>query len=123
MTDNGHKSDRYAVVGHPVAHSRSPMIHQLFARQTGEELIYERIDVSPEDLEVAVRDFGAAGGKGRNVTAPHKQAIFALSTECGEKANRAGAVNTLTFLPGGGMRGDKPRTPVPMRMIAFNSSG
>lgn len=106
MTDNGPKSDRYAVVGHPVAHSRSPMIHQLFARQTGEELIYERIDVSPEDLEVAVRDFGAAGGKGLNVTAPHKQAIFALSTECGEKANRAGAVNTLTFLPGGGMRGD-----------------
>ncbi|MEE8248711.1 MAG: shikimate dehydrogenase, partial [Gammaproteobacteria bacterium] len=106
MTSKDPKGDRYAVVGHPVEHSRSPLIHQLFARQTGEELIYERIDVSPEDLEVAVRGFGAAGGKGLNVTAPHKEAVFELSTECGEAADRAGAVNTLTFLPGGGMRGD-----------------
>ncbi len=82
------------------------MIHQLFARQTGEDLVYERIDVSPEDLEVTVRGFGAAGGKGLNVTAPHKQAVFELTTERAEAANRAGAVNTLTFLPGGGMRGD-----------------
>jgi shikimate dehydrogenase len=106
MTAKGPKGDRYAVVGHPVEHSRSPLIHQLFARQTGEDLIYERIDVSSEDLEVAVRGFGAAGGKGLNVTAPHKQAIFEMSSECGEAAERAGAVNTLTFLPGGGMRGD-----------------
>ena len=106
MTTNGPTGDRYAVVGHPVQHSRSPMIHQLFARQTGEDLVYERIDVSPEDLEVTVRGFGAAGGKGLNVTAPHKQAVFELTTERAEAANRAGAVNTLTFLPGGGMRGD-----------------
>lgn len=82
------------------------MIHQLFARQTGEDLVYERIDASPEDLEVTVRGFGAAGGKGLNVTAPHKQAVFKLSTERAAAAERAGAVNTLTFLPGGGMRGD-----------------
>ena len=106
MTANEPTGDRYAVVGHPVQHSRSPMIHQLFARQTGEDLVYERIDVSPEDLEVTVRGFGAAGGKGLNVTAPHKQAVFELTTERAEAANRAGAVNTLTFLPGGGMRGD-----------------
>ncbi len=106
MTANGPKGDRYAVIGHPVQHSRSPLIHQLFARQTGEDIIYERIDVSPEDLEVTVRGFGAAGGKGLNVTAPHKQAVFEMSTERAEAADRAGAVNTLTFLPGGGMRGD-----------------
>jgi shikimate dehydrogenase len=106
MAANGPKADRYAVVGYPVKHSRSPLIHQLFARQTGEDISYELIDAAPEDLEVAVRGFGAAGGKGLNVTAPHKQAAFEMSSECGHAADSAGAANTLTFLPGGKIRGD-----------------
>ncbi len=106
MAANGPKADRYAVVGHPVQHSRSPLIHQLFARQTGENITYELIDAAPEDLEVAVRGFGAAGGKGLNVTAPHKQAAFKISTQLGHAAACARAVNTMTFLPGGEIRGD-----------------
>jgi shikimate dehydrogenase len=89
--------DRYAVVGHPVAHSRSPLIHQLFARQTGQRLTYELIDAAPEHFETAVRGFRAAGGRGMNVTVPHKEAAYAIATLRGEAAAIAKAVNTLTF--------------------------
>ena len=106
MADSEPKPDRYAVIGHPVAHSRSPMIHEVFARQTSENMTYELLDVEPKDFEVAVRGFGAAGGKGLNVTVPHKPAAFELATELSDAAKRAGAVNTLSFLPGGAMRGD-----------------
>ncbi|HJP36268.1 MAG TPA: shikimate dehydrogenase, partial [Gammaproteobacteria bacterium] len=106
MAETESKADRYAVVGHPVEHSRSPMIHQFFARQTGENMTYELLGASPEEFEIAVRGFGAAGGKGLNVTVPHKQAAFSLATERGVAAERARAVNTLTFKPGGAIRGD-----------------
>ena len=89
--------DRYALVGHPVDHSRSPLIHQLFARQTGASLTYELIDALPEEFETAVRGFGAAGGRGLNVTLPHKEAAFALCTSHGPEASLAGAVNTISF--------------------------
>jgi shikimate dehydrogenase len=91
--------DRYGLVGHPVAHSKSPLIHQLFARQLGQAqmLSYELIDAEPADLEVAVRGFGAAGGKGLNVTIPHKEAAFELVDDRGPAATEAGAVNTITF--------------------------
>jgi shikimate dehydrogenase len=92
--------DRYALVGHPVAHSRSPQIHQLFARQTGENLSYELIDAVPEDFEVAVLGFSAAGGKGLNVTVPHKESAFALCKTHGKHAKAARAVNTITFRKG-----------------------
>lgn len=82
------------------------MIHQLFARQTGEELSYELIDAPAESFEIAVRGFGAAGGGGLNVTVPHKQAAFALVDELGEEAKRAHAVNTITFHSRTRMRGD-----------------
>jgi shikimate 5-dehydrogenase len=95
MTD---KPDRYAVIGHPVQHSRSPVIHSLFAKQTGQNLIYELIDASPEDFETAVRGFGAAGGKGLNITVPHKHSAAELCDELGAEAERAGAVNTITFV-------------------------
>ena len=68
--------DRYAVVGHPVHHSRSPLIHGMFARQAGDHLSYGLIDVEPEEFENTVRGFFAAGGKGLNVTVPHKQAAY-----------------------------------------------
>jgi shikimate dehydrogenase len=101
MTNNTKPSpDRYALVGHPVAHSRSPLIHTVFARATGQRLTYELIDAMPEAFETAVRGFGAAGGKGLNVTVPHKQAAFALCTKLSEAANAAGAVNTISIVAG-----------------------
>lgn len=97
--------DRYALVGHPVHHSRSPVIHSLFAEQTGQNLTYELIDASPEEFETAVRGFGAARGRGMNVTVPHKEAAFRLAQRVGPEAEMAGAVNTLSF-EGRALRGD-----------------
>jgi shikimate dehydrogenase len=93
--------DRYALVGHPVDHSRSPLIHTVFARQTRQRLTYELIDAEPAAFETAVRGFGAAGGKGLNVTVPHKQAAFALCTKVSEAATAAGAVNTISIAEDG----------------------
>jgi shikimate dehydrogenase len=92
--------DRYALVGHPVEHSRSPLIHTVFARQTGQRLTYELIDAEPAAFETAVRGFGAAGGKGLNVTVPHKEAAFALCSRSSEAATAAGAVNTISIVDG-----------------------
>ncbi|MBN1237610.1 MAG: shikimate dehydrogenase [Gammaproteobacteria bacterium] len=97
--------DRYGVVGFPVHHSRSPLIHRLFAQQTAQHLTYELIEAEPGEFEVAVRGFGAAGGRGLNVTVPHKEAAFELAKDLGSEAREAGAVNTLTF-KAGRLRGD-----------------
>lgn len=92
--------DRYAVIGHPVQHSRSPFIHARFAAQTGQSLVYTTIDATPERFEPAVREFIAAGGKGLNVTTPHKQAAWRLAGELTPRAQLAGAVNTLAIRDG-----------------------
>jgi shikimate dehydrogenase len=105
MSNNDAPPDRYGLVGHPVEHSRSPFIHTLFARQTGQHITYELIDVSPAGLETAVRGFGAAGGRGLNVTVPHKEAAFALVGEVTHAARVAGAINTIT-IDGNRLRGD-----------------
>ncbi len=105
MTNNKSAPDRYGVVGHPVEHSRSPLIHTVFARQTRQRLTYELIDAEPAAFETAVRGFGAAGGKGVNVTVPHKQAAFALCDETSAAARAAGAVNTIS-IDAGRLRGD-----------------
>ena len=97
--------DRYGLVGHPVDHSRSPLIHTVFARQTNQHLTYELIDAEPPDFETAVRGFGAAGGKGLNVTVPHKEAAFALCKDSSAAARAAGAVNTISIVDGR-LRGD-----------------
>ena len=89
--------DRYAVIGHPVSHSRSPFIHQRFAAQTGQSLEYTTIDATPEDFLATVRDFFSSGGKGLNVTVPHKEAALALVEELTPRAQRAGAINTLAL--------------------------
>jgi shikimate dehydrogenase len=104
MAENA-ATDRYGLVGYPVHHSRSPLIHQLFARQTNQRLTYELIEAEPADFETAARGFGAAGGKGLNVTVPHKEAAYRLAIELGEEAAAAGAVNTLSFRADG-LRGD-----------------
>lgn len=105
MAKNVSPLDRYAVIGHPIDHSRSPLIHTLFARQTQQKLTYELIDAEPKDFETAVRGFAAAGGKGVNVTVPHKEAAYALVNERSEAAIAAGAVNTISFVAGR-LRGD-----------------
>jgi len=98
--------DRYAVVGHPVAHSRSPFIHARFAEQTHQPLEYGTIDAAPAGFEAVVREFFAAGGKGLNVTVPHKEAAFRLATELTPRAQRAQAVNTLGLAKNGKLLGD-----------------
>jgi shikimate dehydrogenase len=105
MTNNKSAPDRYGVVGHPVEHSRSPLIHTVFARQTSQRLTYELLDAEPAAFETAVRSFGAAGGKGLNVTVPHKEAAFALCDESSAAARAAGAVNTIS-IDDGRLRGD-----------------
>ncbi len=105
MTNNEGTPDRYGLVGHPVEHSRSPFIHTLFARQTGQNLTYELLDATAAAFETAVRGFGAAGGLGLNVTVPHKEVAFALVDETSEPAKAAGAVNTIS-IEGGRLRGD-----------------
>ena len=97
--------DRYGVMGYPVSHSRSPVIHRLFAMQTGQNMQYELLQVSPEKLETAVRQFQRTGGKGLNITVPHKRAVVQLVDQISDRASTAGAVNTLTF-KGGEIHGD-----------------
>jgi shikimate dehydrogenase len=98
--------DRYAVIGNPVAHSRSPRIHALFARQTGQALRYEKLLAPLDGFAGAVRRFQAAGGRGANVTLPFKLEALALCDESHVRAQRAGAVNTLTFAADGRILGD-----------------
>jgi len=97
--------DRYGVMGYPVSHSRSPVIHRLFALQTGQNIQYELLQVSPEKLETAVRQFQRTGGKGLNITVPHKSEVVRLVDQMSERAATAGAVNTLAF-KGGEIYGD-----------------
>lgn len=87
--------DRYAVVGHPIQHSRSPFIHARFAAQTREPVEYGAMDIRPEEFEQAVRAFFADGGCGLNITVPHKQRAWEISEWRSDGAERAGAVNTL----------------------------
>lgn len=90
-------SRRYAVIGNPVEHSRSPAIHAQFARQTGIELEYGRILAPLDGFVETVERFRDAGGAGLNVTLPFKLDAFAWATQHSARAREAGAVNTLRF--------------------------
>jgi shikimate dehydrogenase len=87
--------DRYAVIGQPVAHSSSPAIHAQFAQQTGQALSYEAIEIAPDALAQRLQALHAEGYQGLNVTLPHKRAVMVLCETVSERAQRAGAVNTL----------------------------
>lgn len=89
--------DRYAVIGNPIAHSKSPQIHAAFARQTGQELSYEALLAPVDGFAQTVADFRAHGGRGLNVTVPFKLEAFALAEHHTARAQAAGAVNTLAF--------------------------
>lgn len=92
---------RYAVIGHPVAHSQSPFIHAQFAAQTGQAIDYGRIDCGADGFERAVREFAAGGAGGCNVTVPFKFEAAALAATRTARAQLAGAANTLRFDAGG----------------------
>ncbi|MDI3490694.1 MAG: shikimate dehydrogenase [Thauera sp.] len=89
--------DRYAVIGHPIAHSKSPQIHAAFARQTAQDISYEAILAPLDGFVATVQAFRAAGGRGMNVTVPFKLEAFALADRHTPRARAAGAVNTLAF--------------------------
>lgn len=99
-------TDRYGVVGHPVAHSWSPFIHGLFARDTGQAMSYRLYDFTPEEFEPRVRDFFTLRGRGLNVTVPHKIAAAQLASQLTPRATHAGAVNTLALQKDGTILGD-----------------
>lgn len=104
-TTNAARIDEYAIVGNPVAHSKSPVLHALFAEQTGERLVYERILAPTDQFAPTVRTFFARGGKGLNVTVPFKLEAFRLAGRRTPRAESAGAVNTL-WMSGGVLHGD-----------------
>lgn len=90
-------TDFYAVIGNPVAHSKSPLIHAEFARQTGQDISYTAILAPLDEFAATVHEFIRRCGKGANVTVPFKQEAWKLADNLTERAARAQAVNTLRF--------------------------
>ena len=99
-------TDRYAVMGNPIAHSKSPAIHAEFAQQTGQNLSYTAELVEIGQLAQAIIDFQKDNGKGLNITVPFKQDAYQLATELSDRAQRAGAVNTLLLYDAENIFGD-----------------
>ncbi|WP_354533532.1 shikimate dehydrogenase [Ralstonia sp. 1138] len=93
-------TDHYAVIGNPISHTKSPLIHGLFAQEARQDMQYTAIE-GPVEPDTAfadvVRTFAAGGGKGMNVTAPFKLKAFAMADERSERAALAGAVNAMKF--------------------------
>jgi shikimate dehydrogenase len=90
-------TDKYCVIGNPIAHSKSPDIHAAFAAATGQDISYERCLAPLDGFADTVRDLVAQGYRGANVTVPFKLEAAALATRLEERARLAGAVNTLRF--------------------------
>ncbi|MEQ8659353.1 MAG: shikimate dehydrogenase [Gammaproteobacteria bacterium] len=96
----------FCVVGSPIAHSKSPLIHAAFATQLGLSLRYERIEVAAGELAAALAEFRAYGGRGMNVTVPLKEEAWQLAATRTARAEQAGAANTLWFTPAGTVAAD-----------------
>ena len=90
-------TDKYAVIGNPIEHSKSPLIHQAFAKQTQQDLSYEKILAPLDGFSNKVLELIALGYKGVNITVPFKLQAFQLATKLSPRAKHAGAVNTLSF--------------------------
>lgn len=101
-------TDLYAVVGDPIAHSKSPLIHRLFAEQTQQDLLYEAIRIDTEDttFQWAMADLKNRGYKGINITVPFKLDAFEYADTLSDRAKAAHAVNTFTFNADGSTHGD-----------------
>lgn len=99
-------TDKYAVFGNPIAHSKSPEIHRQFAEQTGQDLSYSKQLVAEDEFEAAADVFFANGGKGLNITVPFKQDAYSYVARTTPRARRAGAVNTLCLEADGTVLGD-----------------
>ena len=97
---------QYGLVGHPVAHSWSPFIHGMFAKDTGQNLVYRLFDVEPDNFRHEILRLLTSGVRGLNVTLPHKQAAADLVNELTPRAERAQAVNTIGLDDGAGLIGD-----------------
>jgi shikimate dehydrogenase len=89
--------DQYAVTGNPLGHTKSPLIHTTFARQTGQDMVYQAIEAPPGGFEDVASAFRARGGRGMNITTPFKLDAFAYATEKSDRARLAGASNALKF--------------------------
>lgn len=100
------KKDSYAVVGNPIGHSKSPQIHALFAEQTGQSISYEALQVELDGFAAAVDWFQEEGGKGLNITVPFKQQAWELIKDRSERAELAGAVNTIVIRDDGSRYAD-----------------
>ncbi len=98
--------DCYAVMGNPIAHSKSPVIHRMFAEQTGQSVGYDALLVEEDGFPAAVAEFMAAGGKGLNITVPFKQEAWQIADKLSARAQRAGAVNTLWWDENGSLQAD-----------------
>lgn len=98
-------TDQYAVIGNPIEHSKSPLIHARFAQQTGQDMQYIRLLGDRDNFAGDVREFASQGGCGLNVTVPFKEQAYAMADSLSERAQRAGAVNTL-LLDAGRIAGD-----------------
>ncbi len=95
MSDANSTPPRAFVMGHPVAHSRSPMLHGYWLKHYGIPGSYERVDVAPDDLPAFFEGFREAGWAGGNVTVPHKLAVMRYANRIDDAAEAMGAVNTL----------------------------
>lgn len=96
----------FAVIGNPIAHSLSPLIHEEFANQNGLNLTYQKILATSDNFEATVKAFQKRGGNGLNITKPFKEQAYQLCHLLSGRAKKAGAVNTIKFLESGEIYGD-----------------
>jgi shikimate 5-dehydrogenase len=116
-------TDRYAVMGNPIAHSKSPFIHSMFARQLDQDLEYDALLVPLDGFKRAVTSFFAGGGKGLNITVPFKQEAWELAEVRSPGAELAGAVNTLLRNEDGKLEGHNTDGPGLIRDLTVNAGG
>ena len=99
-------TDRYAVMGNPIEHSKSPIIHAAFAAQTGQDLSYDKLLIPIDGFNAALNEFASSGGKGLNITVPFKEDAYRSCGQLSASAERAKAVNTIKISEDRSLFGD-----------------